>query len=51
MSKFSFKNDEMTELNLKEKKEIEGGDIIDWLDKSYKEMKAAIVDAYNEAVK
>lgn len=51
MVNFLFKNDEITELNPKEEKEIEGGDIVDWLDRNYKDMKAAIIDAYNEAVK
>lgn len=46
-----FENSKLVDLKPIELIQTEGGiDIGDWIDKNYKELKGAIIDAYNDAM-
>ena len=53
MTNFNFGEDSNTlvELSTVEAQQVDGGmGIGEWIDKNYKELKAAAIDAYNEAM-
>lgn len=50
MKNFELENVELKSLSNDEMRQIEGGDILDWLDKHWTAIKAEFKATYNEAM-